>query len=72
MYENVSNMKKEIILISAMTEDRVIGNEDASGMPWSLPEEYQRYVNTVMGHTVIMGYSSFMINEVKYTTAINL
>ena len=62
---------KEVIIISAMTESRVIGNEDASGMPWSVPEEYQRYVDTVRGHTVIMGYRSFMING-KYLDDVEL
>ena len=56
-------------MIAAMSETRVIGNGDA--MPWSVPEEYQRYVDTVRGHTVIMGYSSFMING-KYLEGVEL
>jgi dihydrofolate reductase len=62
---------KEIIMIAAMSETRVIGNEAGDAMPWSVPEEYQRYVDTVSGHTVIMGYSSFMING-KYLEGVEL
>ena len=48
-----------MIIISAMSEDRVIGSGD--GMPWSVPDEYQRYLETVAGQTVIMGRRSWDI-----------
>lgn len=42
-----------------MSADRVIGASD--GMPWDVPEEYARYLDTVRGATVIMGRKSFEI-----------
>ena len=49
----------ELILISAMTRDRVIGNDNA--LPWSIPEEYASFLAHVHGHPVIMGRTSFEI-----------
>jgi len=51
--------KLPIILIAAMTKDRVIGSGD--GMPWDIPEEYQTFIDTIRGQTVIMGRSSYKI-----------
>lgn len=48
-----------MIIISAMSRDRVIGSGD--GMPWSVPEEYAHFLATVRGATVIMGRRSFEI-----------
>lgn len=48
-----------MIIISAMSEDRVIGSGD--GMPWNVPAEYQQYLNFVSGNTVIMGRKSYEI-----------
>ncbi len=48
-----------MIIISAMSEDRVIG--DGDGMPWSVPAEYQQYLRFVGGNTVIMGRKSYEI-----------
>ena len=42
-----------------MSEDRVIGSGE--GMPWNVPEEYERYLETVAGQTVIMGRRSWNI-----------
>ena len=35
----------ELILISAMTTERVIGN--ARGLPWKIPEEYEHFLRDV-------------------------
>jgi dihydrofolate reductase len=48
-----------MIIISAMTHDRVIGAGE--GMPWSVPAEYRHFLDTVRGNTVIMGRRSFEI-----------
>ena len=48
-----------MIIISAMSEDRVIG--DGDGMPWNVPAEYQQYLRFVGGNTVIMGRKSYEI-----------
>lgn len=49
----------ELILISAMTKDHVIGNRD--GLPWSIPEEYRHFLDLVCGHPVILGRKSYEI-----------
>jgi len=49
----------QLILISAMSSDRIIGTPD--GMPWSVPEEYQQYLSFVRGNPIIMGRRSFEI-----------
>lgn len=49
----------KVTIISAMGENRVIGAGD--GMPWSVPEEYQHFLNTVAGQTVIFGRKSYEI-----------
>ena len=48
-----------VILIGAMTSSRVIG--DGEGMPWDIPEEYQTFVDSIRGETVIMGRKSYEI-----------
>jgi len=45
-----------MIIISAMSKDRVIGSGD--GMPWSVPAEYEQYLRFVSGQTVILGRKS--------------
>lgn len=42
-----------------MSGGRVIGSGE--GMPWNVPEEYERYLATVAGQTVIMGRRSWNI-----------
>ena len=48
-----------VILISAMTKDRVIGK--SNGLPWNIPEEYQLFLGHVRGQAVIFGRKSFEI-----------
>ena len=48
-----------MIVISAMSKDRVIGS--GNGMPWNVPAEYQQYLRFVSGQTVIMGRISYEI-----------
>jgi dihydrofolate reductase len=52
-------MPVKVIIISAMTESRVIGT--GQGMPWSIPEEYQHFLDSVRGQTMIMGRKSWDI-----------
>lgn len=49
----------EVIIISAMSESRSIGLGE--GMPWSVPEEYQHFVDSVHQQTVIIGRRSYDI-----------
>lgn len=57
-------------IISAMTRDRVIGSGD--GMPWHVPEEYQRFLDIIEGQTVIMGRRSYSIFGPDLTSACNV
>jgi len=49
----------ELILISAMTRDRVIGNDNA--LPWHIPDEYASFLRRVRGHPIVMGRTSYGI-----------
>ena len=59
-----------MIIISAMSKDRVIGSGE--GMPWSLPEEYQQFLSLVEGQTVIIGRRSYEIFGPDLTSAHNI
>jgi len=48
-----------VIVISAMSENRVIGSGD--GLPWDVPAEYEQYLRFVGGQTIVMGRKSFEI-----------
>ena len=49
----------EVIIIGAMSESGAIGQGD--GMPWSVPEEYQHFVDSVHHQVVVMGRRSYEI-----------
>jgi dihydrofolate reductase len=49
----------ELILISAMTRERVIGREKA--LPWHIPDEYASFLGRVRGHPIVMGRTSYEI-----------
>lgn len=48
-----------ICIISAIGEGGVIGT--GKGLPWDIPEEYNKFLNHVRGNTVIMGRVSWEI-----------
>jgi dihydrofolate reductase len=48
-----------VIIIGAMSMDRVIGRGD--GMPWDVPEEYAQFLEFIRGQTVIIGRRSYEI-----------
>ena len=50
-------MPSSLILIAAMTKDRVIGSENR--MPWDVPEEFDQFLRFVTGNVVIMGRTSY-------------
>ncbi len=56
-----------MIVIAAMTPDRVIGRDD--GLPWDLPEEYAHFLECIRGHTVVMGRRSWEIFGGDLTSA---
>jgi len=49
----------KLILISAMTRERVIGS--GNGLPWNIPEEYDHFLGLVRGRPVILGRKSHAI-----------
>ena len=56
-----------MIIIGAMTRDRVIGRGD--GMPWEVPDEYAHFLRLVAGNTVIIGRRSYEIFGPGLTSA---
>jgi dihydrofolate reductase len=46
-------MTVEVIIIAAMSENRVIGRD--GGLPWHLPADLKRFKAITTGHTVILG-----------------
>lgn len=47
----------EIVIIAAMTRDRVIGKDNK--LPWHLPEDLRRFKELTKGHPIIMGRKTF-------------
>ncbi|MSS71639.1 MAG: dihydrofolate reductase [Candidatus Latescibacteria bacterium] len=47
----------DVILIAAMTRDRVIGKDNR--MPWHIPEEFKHFRRLTTGHTLVMGRKTF-------------
>lgn len=58
------------IIISAMTQNRVIGYRGR--LPWHLPEEYQHFLNSVRGKTMIMGRKSWEVFGGDVDTQVNI
>jgi dihydrofolate reductase len=59
-----------VIIIGAMSTDRVIGNGD--GMPWDVPEEYAQFLRLIEQQTVIIGRRSYEIFGKGLTSAHNV
>lgn len=53
-----------------MTRERVIGNAGSDGMPWSVPEEYNKFLRFIRGQAVIMGRRSFDIFQGDMSSSI--
>jgi len=48
-----------MIIISAMSQDRIIGKGD--GLPWRVPEEYKQFLDFIRGQTVVLGRKSYPV-----------
>ncbi|MDP3883086.1 MAG: dihydrofolate reductase [Candidatus Staskawiczbacteria bacterium] len=44
-------------MISAVAENRVIGNKNA--LPWHLPADFKYFKETTLGKTIVMGLNTF-------------
>ena len=53
MSPNLSSVPREIIIIAAMAENRVIGKDNA--MPWSIKEDMEHFRELTRGWPCIMG-----------------
>jgi dihydrofolate reductase len=47
----------EIIIISALAKNNVIGNKGA--IPWHIKEDFQRFKRITLGHPIIMGRKTY-------------
>ena len=54
---------KEVIVIAAISKNRVIGNKGK--IPWHISEDFKRFKQVTMGHPVIMGRKTFESLSVK-------
>jgi dihydrofolate reductase len=52
-------IKSQKIIIAAMAENGVIGNNNR--LPWRVPEEYRQFLNFITDKTVIWGRTTFEI-----------
>lgn len=59
-----------MIIIGALTRERVIGSGD--GMPWDVPEEYEHFLRLVEGQTIVIGRRSYEIFGESLTSAHNV
>ena len=50
-------MKPTISIIAAISEDKIIGNENK--LLWHIPEDMQRFKKLTSGHAVIMGRKTY-------------
>lgn len=58
-------MNVKFIAIAALGHNRQIGLNGA--IPWSIPEEYAHFQNTVKGHYVLIGRKNFELHKLDVT-----
>lgn len=57
MVDELNKVKKQIALIAAMSENRVIGLQNR--LPWRLPADWEHFWRTTSGAPFIMGRKSY-------------
>jgi dihydrofolate reductase len=50
--------KNKLIAIAAVAIDGTIGVGDK--IPWRIPEDFKHFRNTTMGHTLVVGYNTYI------------
>lgn len=63
-------MKVKLIAIAALGKNRQIGLKD--DLPWSIPDEYRHFLETVRGHHVLVGRKNFESHQGDVEGAIPL
>lgn len=51
-------MSKKIVIIAATSLDGVIGIDEK--IPWRIPEDFKHFRETTMGHTLVVGYKTYL------------
>lgn len=57
MIEREDGSKALVVMVAAMSENRVIGR--GGDLPWRLPDDLRHFKAATMGHAVIMGRTTF-------------
>ena len=52
-----SPTKKEVIILVAMAQNRVIGHQNR--IPWHIPEDVKLFKDVTMGHAMVMGRKTY-------------
>lgn len=52
-------MKRNLVLIAAVSQDGVIGLKDSGDLPWSLPGDLAQFKKRTLSNRVIMGRKTF-------------
>jgi dihydrofolate reductase len=55
--EQLSYLGKRVVLVAAVADNGVIGN--GADIPWSIPGEQAEFKALTMGHTLVMGRTTF-------------
>ena len=51
-------MSKKFVIIAATSLDGVIGVDEK--IPWRIPEDFKHFRETTMGHTLVVGYNTYL------------
>ncbi|UTC24729.1 dihydrofolate reductase [Candidatus Comchoanobacter bicostacola] len=57
MSEIMPYLSKEIYIITAFDQNKLIGNKNK--LPWHLPEDLKHFKNTTDGHPILMGRKTY-------------
>ena len=60
----------KLALIAAVAENGVIGRNN--GLPWRLPKDMRHFMNTTLGHPVIMGRRTYESRNVPLPRRLNI
>ena len=63
-------MKQKISIVAAMSENRIIGNQNK--LMWSLPADWENVHKVVKGKPCIMGRKSYESEDMLYSKYLNI